>query len=348
LSWKNIVGHERERAAFERVWRRGRLAHAYLFAGPLGIGKRLFAMELAKALLCERTTRDHEAPLAACDQCPDCKQVVAGSHPDVHVACRPDESMELPIEVMQEFCQNFRLKSARGRGKIAILDDADDLNEESANCFLKTLEEPPPRSMLILVGTAPERQLSTITSRCQIVRFAPLHEEQVVAILAQHELHEQKQARRLARLSGGSPGLALQLTDPALWEFRHKLLNGLASQRVNSVALSNQWIEFVEEAGKESAPKRQRAAQVLRLLVLIVQDALAMALGAEPRETDPEELNLLTKLAERAGPEQLLEIQERCLEADVQIDRRVQLSLVLEALTDSLGKRIGGERIAVR
>jgi DNA polymerase-3 subunit delta' len=340
LSWKHILGHDRVRTALERVWRRGRLAHAYLFAGSPGIGKRLFAMELAKALLCERASPGEKATLAACDECPDCKQIAAGAHPDLHVAGRPEESNELPIEVMQEFCQNFRLKSARGRGKIAILDDADDLNEESANCFLKTLEEPPPRSMLILIGTAPERQLATITSRSQIVRFAPLPEEQVVAILRQHEMQDARHAHRLARLSGGSPGVALAHADPALWQFRRTLLNGLAASRVNSVAIAKDWIEFVDEAGKESAQKRQRAAQVLRLLIQMIQDALAIALGAEPRENDPEDLKLLTSLAQRVGIDRLLEVQERCLEADMQIDRYVQLSLVLEALTDAVGKRV--------
>src|ERR1051326_5932116 len=190
LSWKHIVGHERVVSAFERIWHRGRLAHAYRFAGASGIGKRLVAVELAKSLLCETLARHasegQNVPLAACDTCPDCKQVEAGSHPDLYVASRPPDTLEFPIELMQQVCQNFRLKSARGCGKFAIIDDADDLNEESANCFLKTLEEPPPRSMLILIGTAPERQLATIVSRCQVVRFAPLREEQVMAILGQH------------------------------------------------------------------------------------------------------------------------------------------------------------------
>jgi DNA polymerase-3 subunit delta' len=339
LSWKHIVGHERLVTAFERVWQRGRLAHAYLFAGIPGIGKRLFALELAKAMLCEKT-KQGVPPLAACDQCADCKQVSAGSHPDVHMAGRPEESLELPMEVMQQFCQNFRLKSARGRGKFAILDDADDLNEESANCFLKTLEEPPPRSMLFLIGTGAERQIATIVSRCQVVRFAPLRDEQVVPILRQQGIEDDVQARRLARLSEGSPGIALALADPDLWQFRRALLAGLTANRVNSVALGGQWLEFVEQAGKEAAAKRQRAARALRLLIQTMQDALTLALGGKPRETDPEDLKAMQKLAQRLGSDELLNLQQRCLEADMQLDRRVQLDLVLEALTDALGRRV--------
>jgi DNA polymerase III subunit delta' len=171
VSWERVRGHERLAAAFAQVVRRGRLAHAYLFTGPRGVGKRLFAGELARALLCEQPPGDH---LEACGQCASCTLVDAGTHPDCFAAGRPEDSLEVPIDEVRELCRHFSLKSARGRGKVALLDDADDLNDAAANCFLKTLEEPPPRSVLLLIGTSPDRQLPTIVSRCQIVRFAPL------------------------------------------------------------------------------------------------------------------------------------------------------------------------------
>src|SRR5262249_26460614 len=151
VSWQRVRGHDALVQAFDRVVRRGRLAHAYLFTGLPGVGKRLFAEELAKALLCEQPPGPR---LEACDRCPACALVDAGTHPDLYVATRPEESLELPIEVVRELCRSFALKSARGRGKVAILDDADDLNVAAANCFLKTLEEPPPRSVLLVIGTS--------------------------------------------------------------------------------------------------------------------------------------------------------------------------------------------------
>src|SRR5262249_30749997 len=140
---------------FRRAVGRGRLAHAYLFTGPTGVGKRLFAVELARALLCEASP----GALEACGRCPSCLLMGAGNHPDFAVAVRPPEALEFPIELMRSVCAGFSLRPARGRGKVVVIDDADDLNEESANCFLKTLEEPPPRSVLILIGSQPERQL---------------------------------------------------------------------------------------------------------------------------------------------------------------------------------------------
>src|SRR5262249_39103258 len=148
------------------------------------------------------------------------------------------------------------------------LDDADDFNEESANAFLKTLEEPPPRSALILVGTSPDRQLPTILSRCQVVRFAPLSEPLVAELLRARGVEDAALVRRLARLGGGSPGQALALADPALWDFRRTFLQKLtAPPPIDSVALARAWTEFVGDGGEKSAAQRQRATLVLRLVI---------------------------------------------------------------------------------
>jgi DNA polymerase-3 subunit delta' len=316
---------------------RGRLAHAYLFTGPPGIGKRLFADELAKALLCESPTRDR---LEACDHCAACLQVAAGAHPDYFTAGRPEESLELPLAVMREFCHHFALKPARSRGKVGILDDADYLNEESANCFLKTLEEPPPRSVLFLIATSAERQLPTIVSRCQVVHFQPLAEEVVRELMRAQGIGEEALLRRLARLSGGSPGQALALADPALWEFRRRLLEGLIQPRCDSVALAQAWIQLVEEAGKEAAAQRRRANMVLRFLIQVLSAALTLSVGGTPSLVELEDLQIGEQLVRRADADALLDMLDRCLEADFQIERRAQLVLVLEALLDSLGQEL--------
>src|SRR5579883_1340364 len=138
VSWQRIRGHDAVVRAFDGVVRSGRLAHAYLFTGPSGVGKRLFAGELAKALLCEAPPGPG---LQACDACDACLQVEAGTHPDLITAGLPEDNLEVPIEVIRTLCRGLALKPARGRCKVAILDDADDLNEAAANCFLKTLEE---------------------------------------------------------------------------------------------------------------------------------------------------------------------------------------------------------------
>jgi DNA polymerase-3 subunit delta' len=336
VAWQRVRGHDALIEGFRRAVARGRLAHAYLFTGPAGVGKHLFAVELAKALLCEKAA---EGTLEACDRCPSCVQVESGTHPDFFTAARPPEALEFPIDLMRQLCQSFALKSARGRGKVILLEDADDLNEESANCFLKTLEEPPPRSVLILIGSTPDRQLPTIVSRCQVIRFAPLTPE-VVEELVRADIEDAALRTRLVRLSAGSPGLAKELADPSLWEFRRGLLAGLAKAPVNSVELARSWMAFVEESGKESATQRRRAQLVLRLIVDFLDDALTVAMNGTPRRTEAEDRPPLEALARRVGSDRLLEALERCLEADRQIDRRVQLVLTLEGLMDALGQKL--------
>jgi DNA polymerase-3 subunit delta' len=223
---------------------------------------------------------------------------------------------------------------------VVLLDDADDLNEESANCFLKTLEEPPPRSVLILIGGSADRQLPTIVSRCQVVRFAPLPPDLVSELLRDRGVDDPALLARLVRLSGGSPGLAQALADPALWDFRASFLQGLSQSPPDPVDLARRWLGFVEGAGKESAAQRGRARLVLRLLIDFLDDALILSLDDTPRRTGPEDRPALDSLARRAGPDALLAALERCLEADEQIDRRVQLVLILEALLDALAQKL--------
>jgi DNA polymerase-3 subunit delta' len=338
VSWKRLRGHDALVESFDRVVKRGRLAHAYLFTGPAGVGKRLFAGELAKALLCEAAARDK---LDACDACAACRQVVAGTHPDFYTASRPDDKVEFPIEVVRELCKGLGLKPARGRYKIAILDDAEDLNEESSNSFLKTLEEPPPRSVLILISNQSERQLSTIISRCQVVPFAPLPAALVAELLRAQGMEDEGLLERVVRLSGGSPGEAQALADPALWEFRRALLHGLTRSHPNTVTLAQQWTQFVEEAGKEGPVRRRRATQVLGLLMQFLRESLRLSVGGTPELVDAEDLGLLKDMGQRANSNQIVELLELCLEAEFQIDHMAQIVLVLEALVDAFGQTLG-------
>src|SRR5262249_21295991 len=155
----------------------------------------------------------------------------------------------------------------------------------------------------------------------QIVRFAPLPEEFVAELLRHEDIADPRLIERVARLSGGSPGVARALAEPALWEFRRMLLEGLARPQPDGVALGKALTAFVEEAGKESALQRTRASLVLKLLIDFLQDALRLSLGGEPRLAEPEDLVLLRQIAQRMDPERLLEVLERCLEGDAHIDR---------------------------
>ncbi len=332
MGWERIRGHDANAAKLRAAFARGRLAHAYLFVGPDGIGKRLFAEEFTKALLCEHPP----AALVACDNCPSCLHVASRTHPDVTMAAKPDDKLELPIDVVRGFCLQLGLKPSRGSRKVAILEDADSFNDESANCFLKTLEEPPPGSVLILLANSTEQQLPTILSRVQVVQFQPLTVADLERVLTLHEVGDAAKISRLARIGGGSVAVALSLADADLGDFRTVLLNAMIQTRPDSAALAQNWLRFTEEAGKDGAAQRGRTSAVLRVLVAQLQAALRISFGSDVDDLDPEERGQLGVLAQNAGADGLLAMLDACVEAERLIDRRVQLALILEQLSDSL------------
>ncbi len=328
MSWDRIRGQDTARNTFFAAVEAGRLAHSYLLVGPDGVGKRLFARELTKAFLCERPP----AKLTACDKCPACAQVEVGTHPDLLVLRTPADKHELPVDDMRAFCAQVSLKPTRGPRKIGIVEDADDFNASSANSFLKTLEEPPPGALLLLLATTTDRQLPTILSRCQVMRFAPLSPANLKAVLATQGVDDPAKRDRLARLGSGSVSRALALDDDSIWQVRQKLVDGLTSLRPQFQALAEVWSKFHEDAGKETGPQRLRASLVLQFLVEAVQHALKLSLGVTVSDLDPTEAARLKAFAQRVGTDGLMELQDKFVEADLHVERRVQLILVVESV----------------
>ena len=163
MSWHGVLGHDAIVEEFRRAIGRGRLASSFLFAGPGGIGKRTFALKLAQALLCQ--TRP-EAALDPCGACASCLQAAAGTHPDVLMVSKPEGKSEIPVQLFigpkehrrqEGLLHEIYLKPRMGGRRIAVIDDADYLNEEGANALLKTIEEPPPRSLLSLAARSRRR-----------------------------------------------------------------------------------------------------------------------------------------------------------------------------------------------
>ena len=227
MSWHSVRGHDRIVTLLRSNLRNGRFPHAFLFVGPDGVGKRTFARKLAQALLCERNP---EALLDPCEACPGCVQAAAGTHPDLLEVARPEDRQELPIRVIRDLCAEFSLKPGRGIRKVAIVDDVDDMNDEAANAFLKTLEEPPPGAVLILIGSSAELQLETIVSRCQVTRFEPLPEQVLAELLVERGVAgDADDAVRLAALGEGSVSRATGLADPELERFRRELIDEISA-----------------------------------------------------------------------------------------------------------------------
>jgi DNA polymerase III subunit delta' len=349
MSWQGIDGHDEVVEQFRRALVRGRLASSFLFAGPAGIGKRTFALKLAQALLCQ--TRP-EVSLDPCGTCPSCAQVVAGTHPDLDVVAKPDDKAFIPLERLigdrehrrrEGLCHNIAMKPCLGGRKIAVIDDADYLNAEGANSLLKTLEEPPPRSVLILIGTTPARQLPTIRSRCQLIRFRPLPVETVAALLVSNGfVADPSEAARLARYSEGSLQRALELADPELWSFRNALAAGLAEPAFDSVRLAQTVAAFVDEAGKEASARRARLRLAIAFAAEFYQQLLHAECGAAV-SADTELQAHVGRAVERGlGRSGLTATRlDHCLDAAAQVDRNANQSTLIECWLDDLARDEG-------
>lgn len=338
MTWQGIRGQDEVVARFRTALAQHRLASTFLFVGPDGCGKRSFALKLAQSLLCER---NREEELSPCGACPACKQVLAGSHPDIDYVKKPEDKNTIPIELLigetehrmrEGLCYRISLKPFSGKRKIAILDDADYLNDSmkaSANALLKTLEEPPPRSVLILLGTSEQRQLPTIRSRCQVVRFQPLPAADVAEILLEQQLTDQPAAaQRAAELAEGSVSAAARLLDKELSDFRAELIGLLSESPLQPASLVKQVQAYVDAAGKESAAKKLRLKDALSFSSSYFRQLMLAGAGAIAANNSGRGWFDPAEMGSRAV--------ELCLEAASATDANAAAANVLEWWADEL------------
>lgn len=343
MTWQGIEGHDDVVAKFRAMLARGRLASTFLFVGPPGIGKRSFAVRLAAALLCQ--SRPAEA-LDPCRTCASCLQIAAGTHPDLLRVAKPADKSFIPLELLigskekrmqQGLCHDISLKPFMGGRRVAIIDDADYLNEEGANCLLKTLEEPPPRSLMILLGMSADRQLPTIRSRAQIIRFRPLPDDVVARLLITSGIvADAAQAERAARASGGSVEQAAELTSSALWEFRDVLVAQIRGGDFDNVEFAKTVSEFVEAAGKEAATRRARMRLVIGCAVEFYRELLRALADGALAQGDLGQAATRAAQSGRFADVDVTALVDRCLEALGQIDRNANQSALLECWLDDL------------
>lgn len=342
MSSQSIRGHDRVVEKFRRALAKERLPSTFLFVGLPGIGKRTFALKLAQGLLCDRVSEERLDP---CGECASCHQVTSLNHPDVEIVAKPADKAFIPLELLigdaehrmrAGLCYNIALKPFSGRRKVAIIDDADYLNKEGANCLLKTLEEPPPQSVLILIGTSEQRQLPTIRSRCQIVRFQPLAEEDVAELLVERGLCDDPAlARSSAAHSHGSLERAAQWCDSSLVDFHRELIGILIQPEFDLQPTAKLVSQFVDEAGKDSAAKRKRLRLVVSLAEEFYRSALlAIETGQASSNSElAKAVNAALRWLPADAPAACLDI---CLDAYAHIDANANQAILIEWWLDEL------------
>ena len=320
----DIVGQEKALERLIAAVMSERPPHAWIFAGPAGVGRRTTAWALAKWLLCGEPLPAAQAGglPAPCGQCPSCRAFDSGSHADFHPVtkelARYSEEPEVRKRVMQnlgiEVVREFIIAPASrtstlGRGRVFVIEEAELMSEQAQNALLKTLEEPPSRVMLILLCRSEQELLPTTRSRCALVRFGPLPPDFVERKLVESEI-EPAEAAYWARQTGGSVGESLRASEAGLYPVKREMLERLAALHDSADAELGEWLAGQAEALAKAAvaaddqlsgllATRRGGGALLALLAGIFRDVLAVTAGREGPLVNADQAEAVAKLAGR-------------------------------------------------
>ncbi|HAJ57121.1 MAG TPA: DNA polymerase III subunit delta' [Candidatus Omnitrophica bacterium] len=253
MSFKEIIGQESAIALLKRSFSIRRVAHAYVFLGPEGIGKKKTALSFTSLLACEDTQKTDEA----CGRCPSCLKASSGAHPDIQWVY-PDGQF-VKIDAIREACRRLSLKGFESSFKALVIPEAGALNEESSNALLKTLEEPSRDSVIILIAPSIKSILPTIASRCQRVAFASLNPGALFKILQDKFEVGRQEAGYLAGISCGSLGLALHYHQKQLFARKDKIIDDALNAGLRLDA-------FLDLSKHERTQKKDLIEEVLAVL----------------------------------------------------------------------------------
>jgi len=281
MALDNILGQDRPKQILEKALRSGRIPNSYLFYGQESVGKKFTAIEVCKALNCETLS-----PVDSCDKCPSCLKIEKRIHPDLFIL-EPKKSSPtareavLKIDEIRELQKKLLYLPYEGNTKVAIINNAECMNSQAANSFLKTLEEPPTKTLIILIASNPHQLLPTVVSRCQGIRFYPLPNEAIKKIICRHLETEtgESQPEEIELRSRRSMGQVAHALEEDLLKTSQdreeliRLISIVSFKRMDQVFL---WT-------KAKAKQTERIQLILDELTRILRDAALIKIDPEAR-----------------------------------------------------------------
>ena len=341
--FERIVGNERVKEVLKRMLDAGRLPGALLFVGEEGIGKKLFALELAKALNCRTPTP--AGPCGTCSACvrisklnvpesadpEDLEQIIWTDYPDVGMVVAPKRVLK--VTQMRQIEREANFRPFEGKARFFLIDEADKLNDPSANALLKVLEEPPPTSHIILITSRPAMLLDTIRSRCQMIRFSPLSPAEIQKYLVARKIADPASAALRARVAAGSIGRALSSDLEAFVDQRAAMLSVLKALagKPNEAQLLRSAEQLNEAQYKDEFEER------LDVLETLVRDAWMLSVGATRDQMVNEDLFAeLQKISGEINPDRaaswILQIEDMREQLIVNVNKRIATDALFVAM----------------
>ncbi len=330
ILYSGIIGHDRIVRQLQSAGESGRVAHAYLFAGPRGVGKTKTAHAFAASLLCK------SGGSQACGHCVSCKKFVDGNHPDLS-ELEPDDKNKsiIKVKAMKDFIQAVHFHPFESDWKVFVIHEADKMNKESANTLLKTLEEPTKNTVMLLVTSKPQQLLPTIMSRCQKIVFGPLETAVVARFVMENRGLGEPEADVVARLAEGSIGRAMRMDlDFALHDIKDFGRKFFALR----MGRDRQIMELAEEiAAWSSGP-----LDALEIVISFMADAVRVAAGIdEKRLSHPDLRAEAAGFARTYAPHALAAKIRSVVYAQRLIERNAHKRLAAEAmLMDIINPRV--------
>jgi DNA polymerase III subunit delta' len=318
MAFSEIIGQKNPLATLRLALANNRMHHAYLFTGPAGVGKRTTALAVAMALHCAERNGDF------CGHCAECARIQARNHPDVREIEPMTGKKEISIQQIREMEKELHYRSFSGGRKIAIIDPATLLNHASQNALLKTLEEPPRDSLLILISPSAGALLPTLRSRCLRLNFAPISPPLLVDFLVSKKGQAPKEAEFLAALSMGSMGAALEMDGNESRKRRRQWSSALS-------ALTAGNYQGAMEAAEAHASSREEALAFLEWAESWYRDLLTH--GLQQNALDVVNLDMLAELRRQAAEATvggILSAATHAASATRKIQRNLNRRMVLE------------------
>ncbi len=361
MSLKEVFCQDKAIGILQRAFAADKLAHAYIFVGPDGVGKFKTAKEWARVLLCTQRVKQ-QTPQGtfydSCGTCRSCEVFAGGAHPDFNhiykelVEYTKDGKGKTPLDLPIDVIRDFLIKKVAGRPQMSdatvyVIREAERLNQNSQNALLKVLEEPPKHCFIILICSRLEKMLPTTQSRCQIIRFGPVDQGQIVNRLLQMDV-EPKEARYWAAFSEGSLGIALawarlEPKDQSCYEIKTELVRRFAKYRLSDALdfaewlsqtakkISGAWAEKEPNVSKKDINRRAQTG-LIRMIIAVLNDAMKMHLVNDAGFANSDQLSEIETVAKKFDAGDLAEKIGKAYESTQWVQQSVNERLIFEEL----------------